>query len=946
MKQILLLIPFILGFSYLTSAQNHMIPCDGSEIQVAYTTSNSGGHTYTNGFPVSVVALSGNTIWVKVTVNGLQGSPWTVNTGLTTFANMDQVLYNIGLGTGAGWADIFYKAGSDINNPSNDWSSWSKSVAVYSAPDTVIPTASNPATIRVECADNVPVPDILVVTDAADNCGIPTVTFVGQVTDSLTCPETLTRTYNVDDGNGNDIDVIQYIVINDITNPVPNGSVLANSVDVVIASGGATNGWSPWVYSFNDPIPAGAFVTGIDLTYTAVDQGWGGTGAASNIYVAGRYIGSGNLSHSSQTFTLNYSGTMTDYVYGGSNDLEMYFVGYGGWTANWQGGTLTIHYAFLPVVNAEGCTTISAPSALDNCAGTVSATTVDPTSYNSPGNYTIDWSFDDGCNVIHVAQSVVISNDVTAAVADMASLSDVTDECSVAALMAPTATDNCAGVLTVTNNATLPITDQGTTIVTWTYDDGNGNTSLQMQNVIISDVITPVEDIASLSDITSQCAVATLTVPTATDNCAGSLTATHNVTLPITALGTTVVTWTYDDGNGNTSSQTQNVIISTDITAPVADAASLSDVTDECSVATLTIPTATDNCAGSLAAIHNVTLPITDQGTTIVTWTFDDGNGNTSSQTQNVIITDATAPILNLPALTDVGGECSFGALTAPTATDNCAGTITGTHNLTLPITTQGTTMVTWTYDDGNGNTSTQTQRIVIMDVTAPTADAASLSDVTGCFEATPTTVPTATDNCVGSLIGTSNVSFPITTSGTTIVTWTFDDGYGNTSTQTQNVIVNTVDTSVTQAGSLLSADEVGATYQWLDCGNVNGIISSETNQSFMPAVTGNYAVEVTINGCVDTSSCFIIDYAGIDGLTTSANLVVYPNPSNDGLFTIQFEGSISAVVLYDMVGRMIDVPCNVNQGTLDASALNAGKYLIRVNANDSVFMKQLVIVK
>jgi hypothetical protein len=68
-----------------------------------------------------------------------------------------------------------------------------------------------------------------------------------------------------------------------------------------------------------------------------------------------------------------------------------------------------------------------------------------------------------------------VIDDITAPVPTLATLANVTAECSVASLTAPTATDNCAGVVTVTNNATLPITTQGTTVVTWTYDDGNGN---------------------------------------------------------------------------------------------------------------------------------------------------------------------------------------------------------------------------------------------------------------------------------------------------------------------------------------------------------------------------------------------------------------------------------------------------------------------------------------
>lgn len=75
------------------------------------------------------------------------------------------------------------------------------------------------------------------------------------------------------------------------------------------------------------------------------------------------------------------------------------------------------------------------------------------------------------------------------------------------------------------------------------------------------------------------------------------------------------------------------------------------------------------------------------------------------------------------------------------------------------------------------------------------------------------------------------------------------------------------VSNTVTQTGALLEADQTGATYQWLDCDNNYAIINGETNQSYTPAVTGNYAVEVNLNGCIDTSTCYLVDYTGIEEL-------------------------------------------------------------------------------
>jgi len=462
--------------------------------------------------------------------------------------------------------------------------------------------------------------------------------------------------------------------------------------------------------------------------------------------------------------------------------------------------------ASLPdVTDPCSVTSLTAPTATDNCSGTVTGTPNVTLPITAPGTTVVTWTYtDDNGNSSTQTQNVIIA-DNTAPVPDVVSLPDITAECSVIALTAPTATDNCSGTVTGTHSATLPITAPGTTIVTWTYTDAGGNTSTQTQNVIIDDVTAPVPDLATLADVTSECSVTTLTAPTATDNCGGLVTVTNNATLPITTQGTTIVTWTYTDGDGNASTQTQNVIVD-DVTAPVPDLATLADVNSACSVTTLTAPTATDNCAGVVTVTNNVTLPITTQGTTVVTWTYTDVNGNSSTQTQNVIINDATAPVPDLATLADVTSECSVTSLTAPTATDNCAGVVTVTSNAILPITAQGTTVVTWTYDDGSGNTSTQTQNVIINDVTAPVPDLAALADITAECSVTSLTAPTATDNCGGTVTVTNNATLPITAQGTTVVTWTYTDAAGNNSTQTQNVILNDVTAPVPDIAALADA--------------------------------------------------------------------------------------------------------------------------------------------
>jgi hypothetical protein len=51
-------------------------------------------------------------------------------------------------------------------------------------------------------------------------------------------------------------------------------------------------------------------------------------------------------------------------------------------------------------------------------------------------------------------------------------------------------------------------------------------------------------------------------VPTATDNCPGSVTVTPNAPQVVSALGTSTITWTFRDAAGNTSTANQTVVVS------------------------------------------------------------------------------------------------------------------------------------------------------------------------------------------------------------------------------------------------------------------------------------------------------------------------------------------------------------------------------------------------
>jgi len=343
--------------------------------------------------------------------------------------------------------------------------------------------------------------------------------------------------------------------------------------------------------------------------------------------------------------------------------------------------------------------------------------------------------------------------------------------------------------------------------VTLTVTDIHGNVASGTANVNVVDNTVPTAP--TIADATGECSV-TVTAPSATDNCAGSVTGTTTDPTTYNAQGSYTITWTFDDGNGNTSTATQNVIVD-DVTAPTAPA-SLPDATGECAV-TLDGPVVIDNCGNSITGtamdpitgIESTNITIIDQGVTTVTWTFTDASGNSSTVNQTVIIDDVTAPPAppSLPTLTD---ECSYTVTTFPTVEDECVKTVEGiptdpgTGNVlsSLTFNTQGIHTIRWVFDDGNGNTSFTDQDIVIQDVTAPAITCPANITLSSSQATATWTDPTATDNC--GAVTVTQTAGPASGStfapgSTTTITYTATDAAGlSTScsfTVTRNVGIN-----------------------------------------------------------------------------------------------------------------------------------------------------------
>jgi hypothetical protein len=104
---------------------------------------------------------------------------------------------------------------------------------------------------------------------------------------------------------------------------------------------------------------------------------------------------------------------------------------------------------------------------------------------------------------------------------------DATVECSaVPAAAILTATDNCLiPVITYSEIRTSGSSPYNYTLTrTWTATDACGNSS-KTQVITVQDTQAPIPTIATLATLTGECSVVVTTAPTATDNCAGIITA-------------------------------------------------------------------------------------------------------------------------------------------------------------------------------------------------------------------------------------------------------------------------------------------------------------------------------------------------------------------------------------------------------------------------------------
>ncbi len=247
-----------------------------------------------------------------------------------------------------------------------------------------------------------------------------------------------------------------------------------------------------------------------------------------------------------------------------------------------------------------------------------------------------------------------------------------------------------------------------------------------------------------------------------------------------------------------------------------------------------TIPTITDNCSIDTIIVSDVpgVFPV---GVDTVTYTVIDIGGNSETCSFIITVSDNENPVISCPGSVTVDatfGTCANSTVNigTATATDNCAiASISHDAPASFPV---GSTTVTWTATDVNGNSATCTQIVTIVDNELPTISCPA--NINDCPNASISLgIPSTSDNCgVASVTNNAPSSYPI---GVTTVTWTVTDNNGNTATCMQTV---TIEDNIVPMITCPNTDAIDAPI---------GTCSAVYSNNLSPIVSDNCDMDLTV---------------------------------------------------------------------------------------------------
>jgi hypothetical protein len=494
--------------------------------------------------------------------------------------------------------------------------------------------------------------------------------------------------------------------------------------------------------------------------------------------------------------------------------------------------------------------------------------------------------------------------------------------CSRALIFAaPVGSDNCPGAMTIRtgglpSGSTFPV---GSTLQSYSITDAHGFSAACSFAIQVVDNQGPIlvcpANITVSAGVGSCAATVNFITPVGTDNCTGATTVrtAGQASGSTFSVGTTLETYVSTDLTGNSTSCSFTIVVSDNVAPALTCDANVSVVANigacGANAVSVTGPSVFDNCGStSVTNDYNNTADANDAyplGTTVVVWTATDGNGNTSTCSQTVTVTDAEAPVITCPTAVSMSADAGLcNAVVSgfvATATDNCAGlAFSNDFNANGADASGsfaiGNTSVTFTVTDAGGNSASCTSTVQVDDTEMPTAVCPANITVNNDSNVCGATIlfpaPVCWDNCSGiSTLCTmglaSGATFPV---GTTTEVFLVTDAAGNTTSCTFTATVLDMEnpvvvcpsnmTAFTDPGTATSAVSFSYPVATDNCASVSVVQTSGATSGAYYGVGTTAQTYTATDGSGNTATCMftilVIDNEAPQ-LTCPSNLVVNP---------------------------------------------------------------------
>ncbi|KRB59675.1 hypothetical protein ASD98_00715 [Flavobacterium sp. Root186] len=682
-------------------------------------------------------------------------------------------------------------------------------------------------------------------------------------------------------------------------------SVTASKTDVSCNSGAngsatvnVTGGTPGYTYSWAPSGGTNATANGLSAgTYTATITDANGCTTTQSITIAEPAILAATTSQTDVSCNGGTNGTATVTVTGGTGAYTYSWAPFGGTAATATGlnaGTYTVTVTDANACQTTQSITITEPAILSATAsqtdvscngGTNGTATVTATGGTAPytyswtpvggtaatasglnaGTYTATITDANGCTT---TQSVTITEPAILA----ATISKTDVSCNAGTN--GTATVTAAGGTAPYTYSWSPVggtaaTASGLSAGTYTatITDANGCTATQTVTITEPSALSVTATKIDVSCNGGSNGSATVNVTGGTGAYTYSWTPSGGTAATATGLSAGTYTVTFTDANGCTAAQTVT------IAEPTIIAATTSKTDVSCNggangSATVNVTGGTGAYTYSWAPAGGTAATATGLSAGTYTATITDANGCTATQT--VVINQPSA-LAATTSKTDVscnGGTNGTAAVTVTGGTGAYTYSWAPTGGTAATATGLSAGAYTVTITDANGCTLTQTITIITTpDVTAPVPTVANLPEISNycAVSASDIAIPTAADNCAGILNGTTTDPLSYNAVGTYVITWKYDDGNGNITTQTQTVkVLASPLNAVTFSGAQFTYDGNAHALQVANLPTGATVTYSANNTS---TNAGTYVVTATVTPSASTPNCAVV--------TLTANLVI-----------------------------------------------------------------------